>query len=288
MKISKKVIMLGFVLASALRANEFCSLELTEQKESCGMAERAPRPENELGQAVVGPCGACAAQIINNLNLGESSSSGDGIFPSVTATTGDITALLGDIVADAGNIEATSGSITAGNGLVATAGGANITGATVIAAGVGGILASTSGTGDITFDSDDTFIVDADGVIEINSSAGAINIGNDADAQPINIGTGASTRAITIGSVVGASTLSILAGSGGGSILINGGANGTNVLGTFSLNGVSLLAGAGDPDTVVTAAQGSLFLRTDGNSTSTRAYINTDGATAWTNIVTAA
>lgn len=51
--------------------------------------------------------------------------------------------------------------------------------------------------------------------------------------------------------------------------------------------GPRLLAGSGDPATVVSAAQGSLFLRTDGSSTSTRAYINTDGATAWTAVTTA-
>ncbi len=46
--------------------------------------------------------------------------------------------------------------------------------------------------------------------------------------------------------------------------------------------------GAGDPNAVITAPQGSLFLRTDGSSSSTRGYINTDGVTAWTNITTAA
>lgn len=38
----------------------------------------------------------------------------------------------------------------------------------------------------------------------------------------------------------------------------------------------------------LTAIQGSLYLRTDGSSTSTRAYINTDGGTTWTSITTAA
>lgn len=51
--------------------------------------------------------------------------------------------------------------------------------------------------------------------------------------------------------------------------------------------GVDFMSGAGDPNGAVTAAQGSLYMRTDGSSTSTRAYINTDGATAWTSITTA-
>lgn len=44
--------------------------------------------------------------------------------------------------------------------------------------------------------------------------------------------------------------------------------------------------GSGAP--TVSAAQGSLYIRTDGSSTSTRMYINTNGATTWTNVTTAA
>jgi hypothetical protein len=49
---------------------------------------------------------------------------------------------------------------------------------------------------------------------------------------------------------------------------------------------LGIFVGSGAP--TVSAAQGSLYLRTDGSSTSTRAYINTDGATTWTAITTAA
>jgi hypothetical protein len=51
--------------------------------------------------------------------------------------------------------------------------------------------------------------------------------------------------------------------------------------------GVKIHSGAGDPNAVVSAVKGSLYLNTTGSSTSTRAYINTDGATAWTAITTA-
>lgn len=50
---------------------------------------------------------------------------------------------------------------------------------------------------------------------------------------------------------------------------------------------VGIYWGTGDPDTALTAPKGSLYLRTDGSSSSTRAYINTDSSTAWTNLVTA-
>lgn len=44
--------------------------------------------------------------------------------------------------------------------------------------------------------------------------------------------------------------------------------------------------GSGAP--TITAPQGSLYLRTDGSSTSTRLYVNTTGSTTWTNVTTAA
>lgn len=48
----------------------------------------------------------------------------------------------------------------------------------------------------------------------------------------------------------------------------------------------SILCGNGNPDGIINSAKGSLFLRTDGSSSSTRAYINTDGAITWTPLTT--
>lgn len=45
------------------------------------------------------------------------------------------------------------------------------------------------------------------------------------------------------------------------------------------------LSGSGVP--VVSAAKGTLYVRLDGSSSSTRLYINTNGTTGWTNVVTA-
>lgn len=50
--------------------------------------------------------------------------------------------------------------------------------------------------------------------------------------------------------------------------------------------GFGVYFGSGAP--TITAAQGSLYLRTDGSSTSTRLYVNTTGSTTWTNVTTAA
>lgn len=49
---------------------------------------------------------------------------------------------------------------------------------------------------------------------------------------------------------------------------------------------LGLFFGSGAPS--LSAAQGSIYIRTDGSSTSTRLYINTNGTTGWTNVTTAA
>lgn len=65
-------------------------------------------------------------------------------------------------------------------------------------------------------------------------------------------------------------------------------AGGSAILGFLATStaGFGTFFGSGAP--TITAAQGSLYLRSDGSSTSTRAYINTDGGTTWTAITTAA
>lgn len=53
-----------------------------------------------------------------------------------------------------------------------------------------------------------------------------------------------------------------------------------------SVQNLGVFFGSGTP--TMAAAKGSLYMRTDGSSTSTRMYVNTDGASAWTNVTTAA
>jgi hypothetical protein len=52
-----------------------------------------------------------------------------------------------------------------------------------------------------------------------------------------------------------------------------------------SVANLGIFFGSGAP--TLSAAQGSLYVRTDGSSTSTRLYVNTNGTTGWTNITTA-
>ncbi len=48
----------------------------------------------------------------------------------------------------------------------------------------------------------------------------------------------------------------------------------------------SVVAGTGTP--TYSAKKGTVYINLTGSSTSTRMYINTDGATTWTNVTTAA
>lgn len=113
----------------------------------------------------------------------------------------------------------------------------NVTGATgvVINSGTNGVAVASTGAGDITLNSSDTLLLDSAGVLELNSSAGAISIGNDAVAQAINIGTGAAARVITIGNVTGATSLTLRSGTG--NFAINPVATATITIGNTAQSG---------------------------------------------------
>lgn len=57
---------------------------------------------------------------------------------------------------------------------------------------------------------------------------------------------------------------------------------------SITVGSANILSGAGDPNGVVTATKGSLYLNLTGSGAADRAWINTNGGTAWTNLVTAA
>ena len=79
------------------------------------------------------------------------------------------------------------------------------------------VAATNGGAGisDIQISSDGTTFIDADSGVEINSTGGAINVGNDADTGAINVGTGAAARVISIGNATGATQINMDSGTGG-------------------------------------------------------------------------
>lgn len=57
---------------------------------------------------------------------------------------------------------------------------------------------------------------------------------------------------------------------------------------TMGSAAIGIYWGTGTPVATVTAPKGSLYIQTDGTTTTTRLYINTDGVTAWANFTASA
>lgn len=191
---------------------------------------------------------------------------GAGVFASLEATNGNITADLGNIVATVGNITTTAGDINSGN---------DITAANNITATAGDITATAG---------------------NIVATVGDVNSGNDVNAGHDLTATNAITATngditATNGNIV--TTVGAML-STGDIISTNGSVqsalgNLVAVVGSLSIGGgILVTSGAGDPNGVVNAPQGSLYLNTAGNAVNNRAWINTDGVTAWTFITTGA
>ena len=113
------------------------------------------------------------------------------------------------------------------------------------------------------------------------TSDGALSVGT-ASAKELNFFTG--------GTLLANKRLSI---SSTGVVTVNpqvatpaGGATTGPALLFGNTAGFGVYVGSGTP--TLSAGQGSLYLRSDGSSTSTRLYVNTNGTTGWTNVVTAA
>lgn len=203
--------------------------------------------------------------IVANVATWASAGSGNGVFFSVEATGGNITADLGniiatagDIVATAGDIIATAGNINAGNAMEAQNNITSVAGNIIATAGD---IVATAGNVDAGAD-----VVAAANITatagDITATAGSVTAGADVIAD-VDITSTTGNIVATLGNVEATA-------------------------GHFIVNGVSILAGTGDPNGAVNAPQGSLYLNDAGAGVNDRAWINTDGATAWTFITTGA
>jgi hypothetical protein len=149
-------------------------------------------------------------------------------------------------LATAVDINCGTGDVTVGANATAhntTIGSTNTTCDTIVQSGTGGV--SVTSTGIAT--------VDCAGVLELNSSAGVIGIGNDAVAQNINVGTGAAARTITVGNATGASSVVVNVGTGAASFGANATAHTTTI---GSLTGAA--------DTTIQAGSAGMILTTTG------------------------
>ena len=219
---------------------------------------------------------------VTDLNVGNVSASG---YISATGNIGggNVNAvglsLSGNVVSainSTSNITTTA-NITGGNvttvGLMSATG--NITGGNVRTAGL------MSATGNITGG---------------NLSAVNLVINNirSDDSSFVNIEDGINvTGAIDVsGNITGGNIISsaVISSAGnarilGGTAVPTGGTAGAGYLMSSTTN-FGVFFGSGAP--TLAAAQGSLYLRSDGTTTNNRMYINTDGATTWTAVTTAA
>lgn len=97
-----------------------------------------------------------------------------------------------------------------------------------------------------------------------------------------NGGTSASNAATAAANLIGTLSGVTLASA---TAIPAGGTAGTGYKLSSTAN-FGIFFGSGAP--TLSAAKGSLYLRSDGTTTNDRAYINTDGGTTWTALTTAA
>jgi hypothetical protein len=98
-----------------------------------------------------------------------------------------------------------------------------------------------------------------------------------------NLNTGA--QVIATGNVIGGSILTAGAVYARNATAIPaGGTTGVGITMSSTAN-FGVFFGSGAP--ILSAAKGSLYLRSDGSTTNDRMYVNTDGATGWTAVITA-
>jgi hypothetical protein len=132
-------------------------------------------------------------------------------------------------------------------------------------------------------------LVDGASGVEINSTSGALSLGNDANTGAINIGTGAASRSITIGNTTGTTGVDVNTGSGALEVTTTNGETASVVTLTSSgTNGdsIQLFVGDNDPSGSITALAGSVFFRDTGAGA--ELYLNTSAGsgTTWTQIST--
>lgn len=116
----------------------------------------------------------------------------------------------------------------------------------------------------------------------------AINLQNYEPALRANSDI-TTTGALTVGSLASTAGITATTVSGTGIVTAVSGtapvAAGSQVIQATSTANLGIFVGSGAP--TVSAAQGSLYLRTDGSSTSTRLYVNSNGSTTWVAVTTA-
>ena len=113
-----------------------------------------------------------------------------------------------------------------------------------------------------------------------NITGGNVLGGANVNATSLTGTTVSVSGNVTGGNVLSAGTAAILSGTA----VSAGGTAGAGYKFSSTAN-LGVFFGSGAP--TLSAAQGSLYLRTDGTTTNNRMYVNTNGSTTWTAVTTA-
>ena len=228
----------------------------------------------------------------NILTLGLASAAGN--ITGGNLLTAGIVQATGNLLT-AGNVSATAnviaGNIQTGGGVTATA---NVVGGNVQASGAitatgnvnGGnvlSLATMTSVGNITGGN----IITAGLITAIGNITGGNVLGGANVNATLHTGTTVSVTAnVTGGNILSSAVVSAVGNARilSGTAIPAGGTTGAGYRLSSTAN-FGIFFGSGAP--TLTAAKGSLYLRSDGSTTNDRMYINTDGATAWTSVITA-
>ena len=214
---------------------------------------------------------------------------GNGSFLTGLSSTSRITSGTTEMSVDvpSGNIRATVGGTA--NIAVFSTSGINIIGGLNATGGLVSSNVNTSGfvtaTGNITGGNIlSTGLVSAAGNIVGGNIAVTGNVSLTANVIAGNLTTGA--QMIALGNVTGGNvTTSGLVRAFSATAVPAGGTSGAGLVFSTTAN-FGVFFGSGAP--TLSAAKGSLYLRTNGTTTNDRMYVNTDGGTTWTAVITAA
>jgi hypothetical protein len=207
---------------------------------------------------------------------------GNGAFLSGLSSTSRITAGTTElgVSTPSGNIQATIGG-TANIAVISTQ-GIDVTGNITASANVEGVGVSV--TGNVTGGNlRSNGLISAAGNITGGNIAGTGNVSLVGNVIAGNLTTGA--QMVALGNVTGGNivTNGQVRSFNGTAVPAGGTAGAGYVFSTVANFGVFF--GSGAPTLV--AAKGSLYLRSDGTTTNDRMYVNTNGSTTWTAVITA-
>lgn len=165
------------------------------------------------------------------------------------------------------------GGATLGAHALAVTGSVQISGAVLPSANDGSALGST------TLSWSDLFLAEGGVINWDNSDATITQVGNDITFNGVSSLT--TTATFLCGAITDTGVILVRSGT----TIPAGGAT-TSRIGVSSTNTFGIYWGSGAP--TLSAAQGSVYLRSDGSGVADRFYVNTTGSTTWTNVVTAA